>query len=417
MPFPLRTRSLLLCLAALLALPALAAAAGNDWPQWRGPDRSGKSPEKGLLQAWPTGGPQRLWMATGLGQGDGSVVMQGDQIFVQGTRGEEGRLFCLRRGDGTLLWEAGLGPKYVNGNNPGECSTPTIDGDRVYALSGYGLLICAKTSDGSILWQVHLAKDLKGRSGGWGYSESPLVEGNLLIVSPGAPQATIVALDKMTGKLVWASKGLSDLCSYASPIAVDLGSRRVIIAFTGAAGVGLDASDGALLWRYAPPANGTANASTPIFHDNKVFYTSDYGTGGGLLELAPMEDRVVTRQVYFNKAMKNHFGGVVLLDGFLYGASGAVLACMNFDTGKLAWRHRGIGKSALSYADGRLYLINERGEVALVESTPKFFRLISRFRVPNPTAPARTAPVVCDGRLYVRYGDNLACYDIRAAKS
>jgi outer membrane protein assembly factor BamB len=400
---------------AFTLLGSLAQAARYDWPQWRGPNRDGISPETGLLRQWPDGGPPRLWRAEGLGPGDGSVVMQGDRIFVQGTHGNDGVLICLNREDGALLWRTPLGPQFIHGNNPGESSTPAIDGDRVYALSGHGVVLCANVADGKPLWFLDLRKEFNGRSGNWGFSESPLVEGDMLIVSPGGPRATIVALNKFTGETIWTTRTLSDVGGYASPIAVDLGSMRVIVAFTARAGVGVDAANGNLLWRYTPPANRTANAATPVFHNNRVFYSSDYGTGGGLLEVAPVNDRVLTREIYFNKVMKNHFGNVILLDGYLYGSSGVAFACMHFETGKAAWQDRSIGKSSIAYADGHLYLMSDRGIVGLLEATPEAHRLVSKFKLDTTARNTRTVPVICDGRLYIRHGDRLDCHDIRAA--
>ncbi len=218
----------------------------------------------------------------------------------------------------------------------------------------------------------------------------------------------------MTGETIWRSKSLRDDCAYTSAIAADIGDTRAIIHFTAAAGVGVDAKNGNLLWRYAPPANRTANAATPIFSSNRVFYSSDYGNGGGLLELAPVSGRILTRQAYFNKLMKNHFGGVVLIDGFLYGVSGSILTCMNFETGKAAWQDRSIGKSALTAADGRLYLVSTRGQVALVGASPDGYQAFGTFSLGNVRAETRTPPVVSDGRMYIRNGDRLECYDVRA---
>jgi outer membrane protein assembly factor BamB len=406
--------SLLLALGFYF-LGAQPLFARPDWPQWRGPNRDGISTETGLLQSWPDGGPPQLWHITGLGDGDGNVSIAGDRILVQGSLGDQGVLFCLNRDDGAQLWHVILGPKFRNMNNPGESSTPTIDGDRVYALSGRGVLVCVRLDNGAEIWRLELPRAFNGRAGAWGYAESPLVDGDMLIVSPGGPRASVVALNKFTGETLWTTRTLSDVCSYASPIAVDLGSLRVIVAFTANAGVGINAANGNLLWRYAPPANRTANASTPIFHNNKVFYSSDYGNGGGLLEVAPAGDRVLSRQLYFNKNMKNHFGNVVLLDGHLYGASGNILTCMEFDTGNVAWQDRSIGKLSISYADGRLYGVTEQGDVGLVVATPEAHRLVGRFSLERTARPTRTAPVVCDGRMYIRNGNRLECFDVRAA--
>lgn len=401
---------LLACSVLLLASPLFAA----DWYQWRGPDRTGISAETGLLQSWPEGGPPLEWQINTIGQGDGGPVTKGPHLFIQGTRDGSDMLFCLNRETGEELWALRLDKQYQNGNNPGPSSTPTIDGDRIYALSGYGTLVCAGTQDGSLIWSVNFPDDFKGRAGGWGYAESPLVEGEKLIVAPGAADGTIVALNKMTGEKIWSSAGLRDVGSYASAIAADVGEIRAIIHFTAAAGVGIEASSGRLLWRYGPPANRTANAATPVFRENRVFYSSAYGNGGGLLELAPVGDRVLSRQVYFVRHMQNHFGNVVLLDDALYGASGNVLTCIDFSTGKILWQDRSIGKVSINYADGCLYMVSERGSVGLARATPDGYQQLGAFNLVSPQGPTRTAPIVSDGRMFVRNVERLLCYDVRA---
>lgn len=413
-PAPLRLRVILLFLSTLVMTAPGLCRAGHDWPQWRGPDRTGVSNESGLLQKWPEGGPPLIWEIDGLGQGDSSPVTFGRYLFIQGTRGRDSMLFCRDRQSGAPLWELRIDAMHLNGNNPGPSSTPTVDGDRVYALSGNGTLVAARVEDGAVLWQRNLLRDLNGAKNGWGYSESPLIEEQKLIIAPGGREGTIAALDKLTGKTLWRSRGMKEKSGYASAIAANVGRLRVIIHFTQVAGVGMDAENGNLLWRYAAPANRTANASTPVFHQNKVYYTSDYGNGGGLLQLAPVDRRLLTRELFFNRTMKNHFGGVVLIDGYLYGSSGSILTCMNFDTGDAAWQDRSIGKSALTAADGRLYLLSERGIVGLVGATPDGYELHGSFNLREINSPTRTAPVVSDGRMYVRNGSRLGCYDVRA---
>lgn len=409
----IRDRTLSVLVPLLCIAFSRSAPAGHDWPQWRGPDRTGVSSETGLLKSWPGGGPRLIWEIEGLGEGDSSPVTSGRSLLILGTRGNDSFLFCRDRATGDPLWERKLGRKRVNINNPGPSSTPVVDGDRVYALSGLGALICARLIDGELLWQLDLLRDLHGEENGWGFTESPLVEGGKLILSPGGREGTIVALDKTTGETLWRSRGMKERGSYASAIAADVGQLRVVIHFTRAAGVGVDAANGNLLWRYAAPANRTANASTPIFHDNSVFYSSDYGTGAGLLQLSPVDRRILTREAWFTRHMRNHFGGVVLIDGYLYGSSGSVLTCMDFDTGNPVWQDRSIGKASLTAADARLYLISEKGEVALVEATPDRYELHGSFNLENVTSAIRTAPIVSDGRMFVRNGSRLGSYDVR----
>jgi outer membrane protein assembly factor BamB len=258
----------------------------SDWPQWQGPDRNGLSRETGLLKQWPPGGPPQLWALSNLGAGYGSIAVTGDRIFVQGARNRQSVVSVLNRSDGRGLWSKALGPEGTNDRGSGPRGTPTVDGDRVYVLTESGQLACLKAQDGTEVWQRNILRDFGGRQIPWLISESPLVDGDRVIVSPGGPRAGIVALDKMTGSTVWASDQLSDEAGYASPIAADVQGVRVYMTLTSSAGVGVRASDGRLMWRFQPVANGTANIATPVFADNKVFYTSAYGTGGALLRLA-----------------------------------------------------------------------------------------------------------------------------------
>src|SRR5688572_23728622 len=257
----------------------------TDWPQWRGPDRTGISKETGLLKQWPSGGPTRLWRVTNLGAGYGSLSTKGERIFVQMIVGRQSVVASLDRSNGRIVWTKPLGQMGSNDRGPGPRGTPTVDGDRLYALSENGDLACLRIEDGQIVWQRNILRDFRGRNINWLISESPLVDGDRVIVSPGGRDATVVALDKMTGNTVWTSKGLSDDAGYASAIAADIGGVRTLMTFTSEGGVGLRASDGKLMWKYAPAANRTANIATPVFSAGKVFYTSAYGTGGGLLRL------------------------------------------------------------------------------------------------------------------------------------
>ena len=412
----MKQKILFAILFALALAPLATGRAGGepDWPQWRGPERTSLSKETGLMKSWPATGPTVAWTISNLGPGYGSVAIKDDRIYIQGVKNSESVLFCLNRADGKVVWTQALGRTLDQDRGPGPRGTPTVDGDRVYALSENGDLACLKIKDGSANWRRNILKDFGGSNITWLISESPLVDGNRVIVTPGGEGASIVALDKMTGNTVWTSKELSDPAGYSSCVAADIGGVRAIIGFTGRAAVGVRASDGKLMWRYENVANRTANIATPIFYDNKVFYSSAYGTGCALLGLKAEGGEVKAQEIYFNKEMQNHHGGLVLVNGYLYGFSNAILHCMEFATGKTMWRHRSVGKGTLTYADGNLYLLSEGNVVGLAEASPEGYKEKGRFEIADQGLPSWAHPVVCGGKLYIRNQGILACYDIKA---
>jgi outer membrane protein assembly factor BamB len=386
-----------------------------DWPQWQGPDRTARSSETGLLQEWPTGGPPLAWKTSGLGLGFSTPTVSAGRVFTMGNRGKTEYVLALAESDGKELWAAEVGPVRSDGGSyPGPRCSPTVDGDRVYALGLVGDLLCLSVDTGAVGWRKDLVKDFGGARGGWGYSESPLVDGDKLLCTPGGRKATLVALDKKTGETIW--QGVvpqGDGAAYASIIAVDLAGRRQYVQFLAGGVVGLSA-DGRFRWRYDHPHNTTANCSTPIFQGGCVFAASDYGTGGGLVRLTADGDAVRAREVYFTPHMKNHHGGVVLVGDYLYGADDALLTCLEFKTGKLKWAERRAGKGSIAYADGRLYYRNENGPVMLVEANPDQYVEHGRFEQPRRSdQPAWPHPVLANGRLYLRDQDRLFCYSVR----
>jgi outer membrane protein assembly factor BamB len=405
-------KAFLACCAVLLSVTAIRAAA--DWPQWQGPDRTRLSKETGLLKEWPASGPAVVWTATGLGSGYGSMAVAGDRVFVQSARGRNSVVIALNRADGKEVWSKALGASLTDDRGPGPRGTPTVDGDRIYALSESGDLVCLKT-DGTAVWQRNILRDFRGRQLQWLISESPLVDGPHVIVSPGGPGAGMVKLDKMTGKTVWTSKDLSDPAGYSSVIAADVQGVRTYLTFTAEAGVGVRASDGRLMFTYPNAANSVANVATPIFHENKVFFSSAYGTGGGLLDLTAQNGEVKAKEVYFTPNMKNHHGGIVLVGGYLYGFNDSILVCLEFATGKMMWRDRSVGKGSVTFADGSLYIQSENNIVGLAEATPSGYREKGRFRIPDKGLPSWAHPVISDSRLYVRNQDTLIVYDIKAS--
>jgi outer membrane protein assembly factor BamB len=279
-------------------------------------------------------------------------------------------------------------------------------------LTETGDLVCLR-EDGTQVWQRNILRDFAGSNITWLLSESPLVDGDRVIVTPGGRQAGIVALDKMTGKTVWTAKELNDEAGYSSVMVVDVQGIRAYTTFTGSAAVGVRASDGKVMWRYAQAANGTANITTPVVQGHQVFYTSAYGTGAGLVNLRPQNGELVAQEAYFTRGMQNHHGGVVLVDGTLYGFSNAILTALDFATGKTLWQHRSVGKGSVTYADGRLYMMSEDNVVGLAEVTPRGYRETGRFAIADQGLPSWSHPVVSGGRLYIRNQNNLTVYDIK----
>ncbi|HSO74655.1 MAG TPA: PQQ-binding-like beta-propeller repeat protein [Blastocatellia bacterium] len=408
------TRAFLFLFLLLIQTRAGAPIPDADWPQWRGPDRTGVATETGLSRMWPAAGPPVLWSISGLGEGYGSVAIKGERLFVQGVRDGKSAVFCLNRADGKTVWVKPVGQSLGQDRGPGPRSTPTVDNDRLYALTENGDLASLKLSDGSVVWSRNILKDFGGRNPRWLISESPLVDGNRLIVTPGGEGASIVALDKMTGKTIWTTKELSDGAGYSSCVVADIQGVRTVVGFTDRAGVGVRAADGKLMWRYEPVSNRTANITTPIVHDDKVFYTSAYGTGCALLDLKAEGGEIKAKEIYFNREMMNHHGGVVLINGHLYGFNNAILSCMEFATGKVLWRDRSVGKGTLTYADGQLYLLSENNVVGLAEATPSGYREKGRFQIADQGFPSWAHTVVSAGKLYIRNQGTLACYDVKA---
>jgi outer membrane protein assembly factor BamB len=418
----------------VLVLLSGSAFAGSpepfDWPQWQGPDRTAISKETGLLKEWPKDGPPLAWEAKGLGGGYSAPSVAAGRIFGMSNRGSDEVVWALSEKDGKTLWVTRLGPAYPQGQTQGRegpgC-TPTVDGELLYALGLGGNLACLQVKDGKILWQRSLTRDFGGRVPNWSYRESPLVDGDKVICTPGGRDATLVALDKKTGKTI--SKSVvpsSPGAAYASAIAIDFDGQREYVQLTQRALVGVAASDGKFLWRYDHPASRQGiNCSTPVYHDGLVFAASAYGTGGGLVKLSKdANGGVKADEVYFTQNMQNHHGGMILYEGGLYGANGGntggFLVCLDFKTGKVLWDERDRGKrrapkGSVALADGRLYYRTENGTMLLIEPNPN--RYIERGRFQQPDRSEELAwphPVLANGKLYLRDQDVLLCYDVKA---
>jgi outer membrane protein assembly factor BamB len=405
--------STLVTLALVLSLPAAVSnRAPDDWPQWRGPNRDGRSAERGLMKAWPQNGPPLAWRATGMGEGYSSFATSNGRLYTLGARGDREYVIALDAATGKQLWATPHGRRFGNDRGDGPRGTPTIEGDRVYAFGASGDLSVLEAGTGKAIWTVNVLQKFGGSNITWGLSESPLVLRDRILINAGARDASVVALRKTDGSLIWRSQ--SDQAGYSSPVLHEVGGIRQAIFFTGQRALALDVDNGRLLWSYDRVSNRTANIATPIVRANRVFLSSDYGTGAALLELTPGNGTVTAKEIYFTNDMRNHHASSILVGDYLYGFSSAILTAMHFDTGKVAWRDRSIGKGSLVYADERLYAYSEQGVVGLVEPTPQGYREHGRFRISTGRLPTWAHPVVSGGKLFIRDQDTLYAYDVAA---
>ena len=389
----------------------IAAQAEGNWPQWRGPNRDGISKETGLLKQWPENGPPLVWKAKGAGAGYSSFAITNGRLFTMGLRGNRESVIAFDVATGKEVWATPHGTSFRNDRGDGPRGTPTVDGENLYALGGNGELSALDVRTGRVIWTMNVLKKFGGSNITWGISESPLVVGEKLLVNAGGPGASIVALNKKDGSLIWKSQ--SDHAGYSSAIPVQVGNTTQVVFFTQTRALGLDLKDGKLLWEYPRAANNVANVATPVARGNRVFISSDYGNGGGLVDIKADGS---ASEVYFTKEMRNHHSSSILVGDYLYGFSSGILTAMRFDTGEVAWKDRSVGKGSLVYADGNLYALSENGVVGLIEATPAGYREKGRFRIQQDSLPTWTHPVIAGGRLYLRDQDMIYAYDVREKK-
>jgi len=414
-----------------VVLAVIFAAADSvpaaDWPQWRGPKRDGISPEKGLLQRWPKGGPKLVWKVTDVGSGYSTPSVVGDRLYLVANEGLENEFVAaISAIDGKRVWRTRLGnvgqPKQIP-SFPAARSTPAVEGDVLYALGSDGDLACIETDSGRVRWHRHLRSDFGGKPGTWAYAESPLLDGGSLVVTPGGSEATLIALNKRTGEVIWKSPiPGGDEAAYASAIAIEVGGIREYVQLLQKGLVGVEARTGKFLWRFDKPVSRyNANIPSPVFGDG-IVYVGSAGTGGGAVRLQVKDGGVASEVLYFKSTLPSAIGGAVKLGDYLYGTTGSALLCLEFRTGEVKWKDRALGAASLCFADGRLYLHGENGEVALVEASPEGYSEQGRFRPPDPPKRANDMekawvyPVVAGGRLYLRDHNCLWCYEIRTEK-
>ncbi|MFL5241400.1 MAG: PQQ-binding-like beta-propeller repeat protein [Gemmataceae bacterium] len=414
----MKTRRLFLVAFGLAVLSI--AVPGADWPQWRGPQRNGISKETGLLKEWPKEGPKLVWQVKDIGSGYSTPAIADDRIYLESNKDDEEFALALNAKDGKEVWSVKIGKvgKNKGPQYPGTRATPTVDGDLLYCLGSDGDLVCLERDKGKIRWQKNLKTDFEGKPGNWAYSESPLIDGEVLVCTPGGAKATLLALNKNTGEVIWKSEVPGgDEAAYASVAIADVGGNKEYVQFLQKGVVGVDAKTGKFLWRYDKTAeNSPANIATPVVHADYV-YSGASRSGGGLVKLKSEQGKVVAEPVYFNRDLPTSIGGAVLLDDYLYGTNGKGLQCVEFTTGKVKWQDKSVGAGSLCYADGRLYLHGEKGEVALVEATPEGYHEKGRFAPPDQPkrgqSQAWAYPVIANGRLYLRDLGVLWCYDVK----
>ena len=406
--------------ALILCVPAFSAgdAPDSDWNQWRGPKRDGLSPDTGLLKAWPAGGPPLAWKATGLGSGFSSVSVHGDHIFTMGDVGENCTLLSLNKSDGKISWSANVGKAGgTDRQRPGTRCTPATDGELVFALGQFGELVCANATTGKEVWRKNMSTDFGGKAPHWDYSESPLLDGDLVLCTPGGSKGAVVALKKASGETVWQSSELTDAAAYASLVPVEIGGTRQYLVLTAASVAGIGAVDGKLLWR-ADRAGKTAVIPTPVYKDGIVCVTSGYGVGCNAFKITAADGKFKAEEIYSHKEMINHHGGILLVGDHVYELDDkGGLKCFEFKTGKRVWDNPSVGKGSIAYADGHLICRSERGNgtIALVEASPEGYKETGRFDQPERSkASSWPHPVIIGGKLYIRDQDNLFCYDVKA---
>jgi outer membrane protein assembly factor BamB len=407
------------------------AAARADWPQWHGPKRDNVSTETGLLRQWGPNGPALAWEASGLGLGFSSLAITNGRIFTMGDHGAEQFVMALDAQSGKMLWKTKVGPSHED-EYGGPRSTPTIDGALLYAVGTEGDLVCLDTSTGKEVWRRSLPNDFGGRMmSDWKFSESPLVDGDRVIVTPGAREATLVALDKKTGKDVWRTatpdlgeKG-RDGAAYSSVVISNGGGVKQYVQLLGRGVIGIRASDGKFLWSYNRVANQVANIATPLVQGDYVFASTGYQTGSALLKLAKSGDSVTATEVYWldGKTFQNHHGGYVVVGQHIYGGHGhrrGAPICLDFASGKVVWggegtRNEGTGSAAVTTADNLLYFRYEDGTMMLIEATPEGYKPKGHFKIPGVSRPSWAHPVVLNGKLYLREDDKLLVYNVAAS--
>lgn len=379
-----------------------------EWTQWRGPNRDGISPETGFLKNWPQEGPKVLWHIP-FGDGYSGISIAQGKVYTMFAEGNDEFVVCLDASNGEEVWRFRSGAKFTEQRGDGPRSMPTVHGDSVFALGAEGKLYALNAHNGEQLWTHNFVKEFGSKIPTWGFSSSPLIEGNLVLVEAGGKDGkSIVAFDKKSGDVVWTTH--TDAVGYSSPISIDFGGVRQTIFLTSKTLLSVAPENGQIYWKYPWPEG--INIATPIFiPDDKIFISASYDKGAVLLKMIAGEDGIGIEEVWKSRVMKNHFNSSVLQGDYLYGFDNAILTCIEVDTGEEQWRHRGFGKGSLLLADGHLIILGEGGKLALVEVSPNEYREKARFQLFDDKC--WTVPTLAGGRLYLRNQKEMVCLDLR----
>ncbi|MBE0536988.1 MAG: PQQ-like beta-propeller repeat protein [Phycisphaerae bacterium] len=399
-----------LIIALIVMIAAGSVCVAGDWPHFRGPDRSGVSSEKGLMTSWPAAGPKMLWSYKGLGKGFASMTVVDGLIYTTGVEDKTAYIYAFDL-DGQLKWKQPCGPGWT-GSYPGSRTTPTVDGDRLYIMSGQGRIACHNAKTGREIWKVETTAVFGGRNITWGFAESPLIDGQKVICTPGGPDASVVALDKMTGKTLWTSKGLSDKSAYCTPLLVEIGPNRLLFTMLAESIVGLDVETGKVHWQVPHKVNYDISAVSPVYTNGILYVTNNYGKGS--IGFTLTENGTKCEKKWSDKTLDCHHGGVMLVNGNIYGANGRGWVCQDPVTGAVKYQETLVGKGSGICVDGLFYLYGEKGDMALVKANPNGFETISTFKITLGNEQHWAHPVVANGVLYMRHGDTLMAFDIKA---
>lgn len=402
--------------AVRLVSRAVNAAPQASWPQFLGPHRDNRSSETGLMQKWPDEGPALVTTISGFGVGFSDISIADGVVYSMGNRDEREFVFAYRLDSGEKVWEFDCAAAYHNGFGDGPRSTPTIDGERLFALGATGELVCLERKTGTPVWRKNIVKEFGSAVPGWGICESVLIDEDHVICTPGGKDATLAALDKSNGNTIWkAAVPDNDRIAYSSIIAIDVGGVKQYVQVTAKGTIGIRASDGKFLWRDDSAANGTANCCAPVATDGMVFTASGYGKGGSMVELSSHGGETSCLLAWHANKMQVHHGGLTLVEGYVYASSDSGgLTCLELKTGKMKWQNRSVGKGSVTWVEGKLIVRSEQGPVACVAATPEEYRELGRFSPKvRSNKPAWPYPVVTGGKLFLRDQDILQIYDVK----
>lgn len=401
----------LICILFQLFICFNMNALADDWPQWRGPNRNGVSDEKGLITTWPEEGPQVLWRIA-IGDGFSAISVAHGNVYTMWTEGDDEFLYCLDASTGDKLWQFRVGPVFKEDHGDGPRSVPTIENEMVYIVGSNGHFHAVHAIRGNPIWSHDLVREYGTVIPRWGYSCSPLIERNLVILDVGGKTGhAFIAFEKKNGQVIWRSH--TDKLTYSSPMAFTISGRRQIIFFNESGLHAVSPENGEVLWHYK--WEETINIATPIFiAPDKIFISSSYGKGAVLLKITNRDGRFAIEPIWNNDTMRNHFNSSVLAGNYLYGFDNAVLKCIAADTGEQKWLKRRLGKGSLIYADGQFIVLSERGKLILIEANSDQYIETASFQILK--GRCWTPPSFSDGRLFLRNRVEIVCLNMMNQK-